>query len=65
MDIDIAIVGAGAAGIGAARRLAGSGLKVMMIEAAPRIGGRAWTWDIAGMKLDMGCAWLHSASRNV
>lgn len=65
MDIDIAIVGAGAAGIGAARRLAGSGLKVMMIEAAPRIGGRAWTFDVAGIPLDMGCAWLHSASRNV
>lgn len=65
MDYDIAIVGAGAAGIGAARRLQGSGLKVMMIEAAPRIGGRAWTLDIAGMPLDMGCAWLHSGSRNV
>ncbi|MGE4483359.1 flavin monoamine oxidase family protein [Acidocella sp.] len=65
MDIDIAIVGAGAAGIGAARRLSGSGLKVTMIEAAPRIGGRAWTLDIAGIPLDMGCAWLHSASRNV
>ncbi len=65
MDVDIAIVGAGAAGIGAARRLAESGLKVMMIEAAPRIGGRAWTFDIAGIPLDMGCAWLHSASRNV
>ena len=65
MDVDIAIIGAGAAGIGAARRLAGTGLKVVMIEAAPRVGGRAWTLDLAGLKLDMGCAWLHSADRNV
>jgi monoamine oxidase len=39
MDVDIAIIGAGAAGIGAARRLAGTGLKMVMIEATPRIGG--------------------------
>lgn len=65
MDMDVAIIGAGAAGIGAARRLKGSRLKVMMLEAAPRIGGRAWTLDIAGIPVDMGCAWLHSASRNV
>ncbi len=36
-----------------------------MIEAAPRIGGRAWTFDVAGLPLDLGCAWLHSAGRNV
>ena len=65
MDIDIAIIGGGAAGIGAARHLAGKGMRVMLIEAAPRLGGRAWTLDLAGLKLDMGCAWLHSASRNV
>lgn len=65
MEIDIAIIGGGAAGIGAARHLAGQGRKVMLIEAAPRLGGRGWTLDLAGLKLDMGCAWLHSASRNV
>jgi len=64
MDVDIAIIGAGAAGIGAARRLAGTGLKIVLIEAAPRVGGRAWTLDLAGQKLDMGCSWLHSAGRN-
>jgi monoamine oxidase len=64
MDVDIAIIGAGAAGIGAARRLAGTGLKIVLIEAAPRVGGRAWTLDLAGRKLDMGCSWLHSAGRN-
>ncbi len=61
---DIAIIGAGAAGIGAARRLAGSGLNVLLLEALPRIGGRAWTRHAAGMPLDLGCEWLHSADRN-
>jgi monoamine oxidase len=61
---DIAIIGAGAAGIGAARRLAGSGLSVLLLEALPRTGGRAWTRQAAGVPLDLGCEWLHSADRN-
>ena len=61
---DIAIVGAGAAGIGAARRLACSGLSTVVLEASPRLGGRAWTRQAAGVPLDLGCGWLHSADRN-
>jgi monoamine oxidase len=61
---DIAIIGAGAAGIGAARRLQGSGLSVLILEALPRTGGRAWTHEAADLPLDMGCEWLHSADRN-
>jgi monoamine oxidase len=63
-DVDIAIIGAGAAGIGAARRLQGSGRDVLILEASERIGGRAWTLSVDGMPLDMGCGWLHSAARN-
>jgi monoamine oxidase len=61
---DVVVVGAGAAGIGAARRLATSGLSAMVFEATARIGGRAWTCDVAGLHLDLGCGWLHSADRN-
>jgi len=61
---DIAIIGAGAAGIGAARRLTGSGLSVHVLEALPRTGGRAWTREINGIPADLGCAWLHSGDRN-
>ncbi len=61
---DIAIIGAGAAGIGAARRLAGRGLTVVMIEAMPRTGGRAWTQTTSVGQFDLGCGWLHSAERN-
>jgi monoamine oxidase len=64
LDVDVAIVGAGAAGVGAARRLATSGLSVVLLEASARVGGRAWTCDIAGLHLDLGCGWLHSADRN-
>lgn len=63
-DFDIAIIGAGAAGIGAARRLSSSGLSILMIEALPRPGGRAWTVQSSAGPLDLGCGWLHSADRN-
>ena len=68
-DIDVAVIGAGAAGIAAARRLAGSGLTVRVLEARARVGGRAWTLSgPAGVGLDvgldLGCGWLHSALDN-
>ncbi|UPG90254.1 FAD-dependent oxidoreductase [Luteibacter aegosomaticola] len=63
-DVDVVIIGAGAAGIGAARRLSGRGLSVWLLEASQRIGGRGWTLDLSGLPLDMGCGWLHSAEHN-
>jgi len=63
-DFDIVIVGGGAAGIGAARRLAVTGLSILMLEASSRLGGRAWTLEIAGFPFDLGCGWLHSGDRN-
>jgi monoamine oxidase len=63
-NADVIIVGAGAAGIAAARRLATSGFTAMMLEATARVGGRAWTCNVAGLPLDLGCEWLHSADRN-
>ena len=62
--VDILIIGGGAAGIAAARRLAGDRHSVLLLEASERLGGRAFTTSLAGMKLDLGCGWLHSADRN-
>ncbi|MDF2812320.1 MAG: amine oxidase, partial [Microvirga sp.] len=63
-DWDVVIIGGGAAGIAAARGLAASGLSTLLLEASQRVGGRAWTADVAGLALDLGCGWLHSAERN-
>jgi monoamine oxidase len=64
-DIDVAIIGAGAAGLAAARTLEGSGLSSLVLEARDRIGGRAHTiMTRAGIPFDLGCGWLHSADRN-
>src|SRR4051794_28499401 len=63
-EYDVAIVGAGAAGVAASRRLVEAGQSAILIEASDRVGGRAWTTAIAGMPLDLGCGWLHSADRN-
>jgi monoamine oxidase len=63
---DIAIVGAGAAGLAAAARLRGEPLETVLLEARGRIGGRSWTIEPrAGLPIDLGCEWLHSATHNV
>jgi monoamine oxidase len=64
-QIDVAVIGGGAAGIAAARRLAAASISCLIIEARPRLGGRAWTViDPSGFAIDLGCGWLHSADRN-
>ena len=63
-EVDIAIIGAGAAGLAAASALAASPLRVVVLEAQGRIGGRAHTVTRGGLPLDLGCEWLHSADRN-
>jgi monoamine oxidase len=62
---DVVVVGAGAAGVGAGRRLAGSGLSFALLEAKDRPGGRAHTLTgRSGAGIDLGCGWLHSADQN-
>jgi monoamine oxidase len=62
--LDTVVVGAGAAGLGAARLLAKNGLDVLVVEARDRIGGRGHTMAHASGPLDLGCEWLHSADVN-
>lgn len=63
-ETEVAIIGGGAAGIAAGRRLRANGVDCFLFEARQRLGGRAWTVDEGGYALDLGCGWLHSADRN-
>ncbi len=62
---DVVIIGAGAAGIAAARTLLAEGFSVLLTEATGHIGGRART-DSRSLDapFDLGCAWLHGAGQN-
>ncbi len=64
-DYDAVVVGAGAAGIAATGALHAAGLKVICVEAADRIGGRAHTdTAIFGVPFDVGAHWLHNEHVN-
>jgi monoamine oxidase len=66
---DTVVIGAGAAGIAAARHLHDLRHDVLLLEASDRLGGRARAETLAlpsGQRIpvDYGCGWLHSARRN-
>jgi monoamine oxidase len=65
-EIDIAIIGAGAAGLAAGQRLKDAQVSALLLEARDRIGGRGWTIrdPMSDLPMDMGCGWLHSADAN-
>ena len=64
-ETDVIIIGAGAAGLSAAKELARLGLAYTVIEGSHRIGGRAYSEEIApGVWFDLGCAWLVGAAVN-
>ena len=58
-DADVVVVGAGYAGLSAARHLVAEGAKVLVMEARGRVGGRVWTRATeAGTPIDVGGAWI-------
>ncbi|MDX2140713.1 MAG: FAD-dependent oxidoreductase [Chloroflexota bacterium] len=61
---DTIVIGAGAAGIAAATRLAAAGRRVIVLEARDRIGGRVWTDESLGIPLDLGASWVHGIDGN-
>jgi monoamine oxidase len=64
-EYDVVIVGAGAAGIAAARRIAAAGRRYVLIEAGDRIGGRCITdTRTFGVPFDRGAHWIHFPSSN-
>ena len=64
-EADIVVIGAGAAGIAAARRIQAASRKVIVVEAASQIGGRCLT-DTAtfDVPLDRGARWMHNPDTN-
>lgn len=66
-DIDVAVIGAGLAGLGCAARLREQGRACTILEASGRTGGRAWTThpeSLGRVWFDMGAVWLHDAEKN-
>lgn len=66
VDTDVIIIGAGIAGLNAASTLHSKGLKSLILEARPRIGGRVYTKrdTVTGNHYDLGASWFHSTMEN-
>jgi len=64
-DVNVVIVGAGAAGIAAARRIAASGRSYVLLEASNRVGGRCDTDTTTfGLPYDRGAQWIRLPDSN-
>ncbi|MBV9457261.1 MAG: FAD-dependent oxidoreductase [Bradyrhizobium sp.] len=64
-EADIVVIGAGAAGIAAARRIQAAGRKVIVVEAANQIGGRCLTDSTTfDVPFDRGARWMHNPDTN-
>lgn len=64
-EVDIVVVGAGAAGIAAARRIAAANRRVALLEATERTGGRCFTdTSTFGVPFDRGAHWIHTPDLN-
>ena len=55
----VAVLGAGPAGLMAARRIAEGGRSVVIVERAPTVGGMAGSFEVAGVRVDHGSHRLH------
>ena len=63
---DIVIIGAGASGLSAAKKLQELGASYLVLEASDRIGGRAFTEsNILGQPVDHGCSWISGSNDNI
>lgn len=58
-DYDVIVIGGGFAGITAARDSMKNGYKTLVLEARNRLGGRTFSSEFAGHKIELGGTWIH------
>jgi putrescine oxidase len=58
IETDVVVVGAGVAGLAAARKLVAAGRDVVVLEARDRVGGRLWNTEIGGEANELGGEWI-------
>jgi len=62
-DADVIVLGAGAAGLAAARKLARESLRVLVVEARDRVGGRVLWQTIRGFTAELGAEFIHGPAK--